>query len=170
VKWLAHAVAGDLAETGERRFGGYGTEVWLDREGLQELGCAHGFSESIDAMRMRLRGQEIEPLVDVVAFQQAVGGQLASADAVGASVGEQDCESASEEELRVSGHADAVVGYTVEEDHGVAVAVPRMDGPGTESDGVWRGDGNGFEVGIEMVGNLTRCGFFFWSQRAAGGM
>ncbi len=55
-------------------------------------------------------GEEIEPLVNVVAFEKAVGGELASACAVGARVGEKDGESVSEEELRVSGHADAVVG------------------------------------------------------------
>lgn len=80
---------------------------------------------------------------------------------MGAGVGEQDRESVSEEQLCVSGHADAVVAQTVEKDYGVAIAVMGMDGPGTESDGVWRGDRNVIEVRIEMGCDLTRGGFFF---------
>jgi hypothetical protein len=80
---------------------------------------------------------------------------------VGAGVGEQDCESVSEEQLGVSGHADAVVAQTVEKDYGVAIAVMGMDGPGAESDGVWRGDGNVIEVRIEMGCDLTHGGFLF---------
>jgi hypothetical protein len=51
---LAHAVVGYFAKGRERRFGGYSAEVGLDFEGLQELGCAHGFSEAINAIGMGL--------------------------------------------------------------------------------------------------------------------
>ena len=76
---LAHAVVGNLAEAGERRFGSDGAEAWLNREGLQEFGGAHGFAESKDAVWVSLCGNELKPLVNVVAFQQAVGGELAPA-------------------------------------------------------------------------------------------
>jgi hypothetical protein len=159
VEGLAHAVIGDLSETGERRFGGYGAEVRFDGEGLQEFGSAHRFGESENATRMVLRGEEVEPLVNVIAFEEAVGGEWASACAVGAGVGEQNRESVSEEELRVSGHADAIVGEAVEEDYGVPVAAVRADFPGTEDDGVRGGDGNVFESGIEVVGDVAHGGF-----------
>ena len=44
VKGLTHAVVGDFAEAGEGRFGGDGAEARLCGQGLQEFGCAHGFS------------------------------------------------------------------------------------------------------------------------------
>ena len=147
VKGLAHAVVGDLAEAGERRFGGDSAEAGIGGKGLQESGGAHGFSESENAAWVISCGEKVEPLVNVVAFEKAVGGDLTSACAVGARVGEKDCESVSEEELGVSGHADAVVAQAVEEDNGVAVAAMGMDCPGTERDGVWSGDGDVFQVG-----------------------
>ena len=103
VKGLAHTIVGDLAESGERRFGGYSAEAGLDGERLQELGGAHGLGESEDAVRMILRGEKVEPLVNVSAFEEAVGGEWAAAGAVGAGVGEKHSESVCEEELRVSG-------------------------------------------------------------------
>jgi hypothetical protein len=169
-KGLAHAVVSDLAEAGEGRFGGDGAEVRLNREGLQELGRAHGFSESVDAVWVSLRNEEVKPLVNVVAFQKAVGGELTSTCAVGARIGEQDRESVSEEELGVSGHADTIVAESVEQHHGIAVAAMRMNGPGTERSGVRSGDGNTFEVRLEVLSDLAHCGFVFLSQRAAGGM
>ena len=86
MKRLTHAIVGDLAKAGERRFGGNCAEVWLDSEGLQELGGAHGFAETEDAMRVILGENEIEPLADVIAFEQAVGCDLTAAGTVGASV------------------------------------------------------------------------------------
>ena len=169
-KRLAHAIVSDLAEAGESRFGGDGAEVRLNREGLQELGRAHGFSESVDAVWVSLRDKEVKPLVNVVAFQKAVGGELTSTCAVGARIGEQDRESVSEEELGVSSHADAIVAETVEQHYGIAVAAMRMDGPGTERGGVRSGDGNIFEIGLEVASNPSHYGFVFLSQRSAGRM
>jgi len=142
VKGLSHAVVGDLTEAGEGRFGGDGAEAGLDGERLQKLGGAHRFTESEDAVRVLLRGEEVEPLVNVVAFEETVGGEIASAGAVRARVGQENSEAVSEEELCVSGHAEAVVAEAVEKDDGVAVAAMRMDRPGTEGDGVWGEDGN----------------------------
>src|ERR1700722_12066517 len=42
MKRMTHAIIGSLAKAGERRFGGHGTEVGLDRERLRELGGSHG--------------------------------------------------------------------------------------------------------------------------------
>jgi len=50
VEGLSHAIVGDLAERGERRFDGYGAEVWVRVEGLEELRGAHGFGKGEDAV------------------------------------------------------------------------------------------------------------------------
>jgi hypothetical protein len=54
MKGLTHAVVGDLAKSGEGRFGGYGAEVGVSVEGLEELRGAHGFAEGEDAVGMGL--------------------------------------------------------------------------------------------------------------------
>lgn len=41
VKGLSHAIVGDLAKCGERRFDGDGAEVWVCVKGLEELRGAH---------------------------------------------------------------------------------------------------------------------------------
>jgi hypothetical protein len=161
VKGLTHAVVGNLAKAGEGGFGGDGAEAGLDGERLQELGGAHGFRESENAVRVIACGEEVEPLVEVVVFEKAVGGEWAAAGAVSAGIGEQDGEAVSEEELGVSGHADTVIAEAVEKNNGVAVAVVRVDGPGAESDSVWRGDGDVFEVGVELVSEVAGGGFVF---------
>ena len=126
---LSHAVVGDLAKTCEGRFGDDGAEMWVRVERLQEFRRTHGFAEGEDAVGMIfpflslalilawriLRFQKIDPLMDVVALQQAVGGERAVARAVGTGVGEKHGESVGEEQLRVSGHADAVVAEAVQE-------------------------------------------------------
>jgi hypothetical protein len=75
VKGLTHAVIGDLAEAGEGRFGDDGTEAGLHGERLEEFGCAHGFAEPEDAVGVNLSGEKVEPLMNVVAFEKAVGGE-----------------------------------------------------------------------------------------------
>lgn len=142
VKGLTHAVVGDLAEAGERRFGCDRAEAGLHGKGLQELSCAHGLTESVSAAWASLGYEEVVPLADVVAFEKAVGGECAAACAVGARIGQKHCESMNQEELRIPGHADTVVGEAVEENHGIAIAAVGMDDPGAKSDPVWGGDGN----------------------------
>jgi hypothetical protein len=83
---------------------------------------------------------------------------------------EEGRESVIEEELCVTRHADAIVGQAVEENHGVAVAVVRMDRPGAERGTVGCVDGDAFEVGIELVRDLAHGGFFFRGKRAADRM
>ena len=75
-----------------------------------------------------------------------------------------------EEQLGVSGHANAVVTEAVEEDHGVTVAAMRMDRPSLESDDVWGCDGNIVEVGLQVTRNLAHGGFVSGGQRAPGGV
>ena len=41
---MSHAVVGDLAEIGERRFGGDRADLWVRVERLEELSGAHGFA------------------------------------------------------------------------------------------------------------------------------
>lgn len=86
--------------------------------------------------------------MNVVALDQAVGGKGAVARTVGAGVGQEHGESVGEEELGISGHAEAVVAEAVEEKDGVSVGVVGMDGPGAEGDVVGRGDGGVGEVGL----------------------
>ena len=86
---------------------------------------------------------------------------MASAGTVGACVGEKDSESASQQELCVANHADAIVGETVEENCGVSVTATRLDAPSAESGGVWRDEGNIFEIGVETVGDLAHTEFVF---------
>ena len=117
---MSHTVVGDLAKIGEGRFGGYGAEVRMSVERLEELRGAHGFAEGVDAVRMILRWlnlgfEKVGPLVNIVAFEEAVGGESAVAHAVSAGVGEKDGESVGEEELGVSEHAETVVAEAVEE-------------------------------------------------------
>lgn len=52
---LPHAVISDFTKIGEGRFGGYGAEVWMRVERLEELRGPHGFPETEDAAGMILR-------------------------------------------------------------------------------------------------------------------
>lgn len=167
---LTHAIVGDLAKAGERRFGGHGTEVGLDRERLQQLGGSHGFSKSEDAMRVIFRQKKIEPLPDVVAFEKAVGGEFASAGAVRARVGEKNGETSGEKKLCVSRHSDAVVGEAVQQNYRIAIAVMRLDCPGTHCCSVWCVDGDVFKIGIQLASDLSHGSAGFRSQGAASRM
>lgn len=177
-KRLSHAIVGDLAESGERRFYGYGAEVRVRVEGLEELRGTHGFGEGKDAARMIvriwilhrriLRGEEVDPLMDVVALEKAVGGKRAAAHAVSASVGEQDGEMVAEEELCISCHAEAVVGETVEKKDGIAVRIVRTDKPRLEHYSIRRSDRDVFKLSVESAGGLAGVGDLGVSKRMAG--
>src|ERR1700733_7758938 len=167
VEGLSHAVIGDLTKIGEGRLGGYGAEAWVGVERLEEFGGSHGFGEPEDATGMILRVHEVEPLVDVVALQKAVGGEWAATGAMGAGVGKQHGESVGKKELRVSGHADSVVAETVEEENGVAVRVVGTDDPCKQDGAVGRCDRGVGRFGIEGVGRLTKFGSFGFGERTA---
>ena len=74
VEGLSHAVVGDLAKIGEGRFGGHGAEVGMGIKRLEELCGSHRFRETEDAAGMILRLQKVEPLVDIIFLEEAVGG------------------------------------------------------------------------------------------------
>jgi hypothetical protein len=88
----------------------------------------------------------------------------------GAGVGEKYSESVGQEELRVPGHADTVVGQSVEENYCVAVTAVGMDDPSAEGDGVWSCDGDVRQVGVQLVSDVARGGFSLWRYGAAGWM
>lgn len=115
--------------------------------------------------RRILDGEEIDPLVDVVLFEEAVGCERAAADAVSAGVGEEYGELVGEEELRVSDHADAVVAESVKKKDGVAVRVVRTDEPGLQRCSLWRRDGRVFEFCVESVGGLAGVGDLSVTER-----
>ena len=108
--------------------------------------------------------------MDIVSLEKTIGGKCASAFTVGAGVGEEHGESVGQEELGVSGHADAVVAEAVEEEDGISAGVVRVDGPGAEDDVVWGRDGVVAEIGVEGLRRLADCGDFIFGERAAGGM
>lgn len=167
---LAHAVVGDLAKIGEGRLGGNGTEVCMCVERLQELRGSHGFAEGKDAARVIERGQEIEPLMDVVTLKQSVGGEWSTAPAVSAGIGKKHSESVTEEELSVFGHANAVVAQPVQENHIVSDGWMGMDDPGAENCAVGSGDRCVAEFGVEGTSGLASGGNLVVGERAARGM
>ena len=66
--------------------------------------------------------EEAEPLADVIRFEQSLGREVSSTEAVGSRVGEKNAEAVSEKELSLSGHTHAIVAESVEENGSVAVA------------------------------------------------
>ncbi|SRR5579864_5540419 len=117
---------------------------------------------------MIARVQEIKPLVNVVALEETVGGERAAAEAVSASVGEEDRESVGEEELCVSGHADAIVAEAVEENYGVSVIVMRIHFPCAQSCAVGSCDGDVVEISFGRLSRLAKFGGFSFGEWASG--
>jgi len=167
VEGLAHAVVGNLAKIGKRRFDGDGAEMRSGIERLQELRGSHRFPEAKDTAGMVPRGEPVEPLVNVVAFEQTVGGEGTAAPAMSAGVWEENGEAVSEQESCIAGHANAVVAEAVEEEHGVAIALAGPDDPGAEDNVILRCNGDVFDLGVE---GLAHCGFFFLGQGTARGV
>jgi hypothetical protein len=145
-------------------------EVRVGVEGLQKLGGAHGFAESVDALGMTAGLEEVKPLTNVVSLEESIGGELAATRAVCAGVRKEDDESVCEEELRVSGRADAVVGNAVKEKHCACVGMVRLDEPGTQDYLVWSRDGDVGEVGIEGSDGIAHGCDFFLGEWATGGV
>ena len=159
VELLAHAVVADFAKAGERGFGCHGTEIGLGGKGLQELSGSHGLAESENAIVFFLAAEPIGPAVDVVAFEQAEGGERTVTDAVSAGVGEEDGVVVAKQELRVSQHAGAIVAQAVEEEDGVGVGLGRAEEPGAEGGAVGsEGDFDWVGGSIEGLGGVV--GYF----------
>ncbi len=108
--------------------------------------------------------------MNIVAFEEAVCGKGTATPAMRAGVWEENGEAVSEQESSVAGHANAVVGEAMEEEHGVAIALAGLDDPGAEDNAILRCDGNVFHLGANRVGDLAHCGFFFLSQGTACGV
>lgn len=102
--------------------------------------------------------EKAEPLADVIPFEQSEGREVSSAGAVSSRVGEENAEAVSEKELSVSGHTHAIVAESVEENDSVTVAAVGVDGPSAECDDIWSGDGNIFEIGVEVMRNVAHGG------------
>lgn len=119
---------------------------------------------------MLLCGQKIDPLVNVVALEQAVGGKDAAAGAMSARVGQEHSESVGQKKLSISSHADAIVAQAVQENDGVAVGRAWVDGPGAEDDPVGSSDGDVIEFGVQSPGGVAECGNFVFRKPAAGGV
>lgn len=117
-----------------------------------------------------MRVEEIDPLVNVIAFEKAVGGELPSACSVGARVGHEYSESMGQEKLRVSGHANAVVAKTMEQKNCIAVGVMRLNQPGTEGDTIARGERSIAQLGVQCMGVAAHGGDIAILKRAASGM
>src|SRR5215469_5330184 len=88
MKWLPHAIVSDLAKVAEGRFGNHRAKWSSGGEGLQQLRRSHGLAKSVDTSRLSLCPKKVDPLTNVVPFEQAVGGQFSSARAMGAGIRE----------------------------------------------------------------------------------
>ncbi len=168
MKGLPHTVVSDLTKSSEGGLSGDGTEAWMGLERLEKLGGSHGFGKSEDAAWMILRDEEIDPLVDIVLLQEAISGERATANAVGAAVGEEHCESVSQKELRVSSHPNAIVAKAVEKKYDVAVFLVGMNFPCAQDDAVGRGDGDVSEFGLHCENRLAGFSYFVLRERAPG--
>lgn len=168
VEELAYPIIGDFVEVGERRFRDDRTETGFDGEGLQKLGSAHGFAEAENAGRVLVVHQPVEPQVDVVAFEEAVGGKLAVAGAVGAGVGHKDRVVVIEQVFCVARHACPVVGETVEEDDGNAVGMRWSEKPCSEGDVVGSAEGDVLQRGGVSMRQITGLSYVSGGQRATG--
>jgi hypothetical protein len=68
-----------------------------------------------------------------------------------ARVGSEDGVVAREEHLREAGRADAVGSYAVQDDDGFAIGIWRLDEPGLQDCAVGGGDGDVFDMGVELL-------------------
>ena len=167
VKWLSHAVVSNFAKIGERRFGSHRAEVGMRLERLKKLRGSHRFSEPKDASRPSLSLEGLQPLMDIVAFEDTVGREFSFAHAMSARVGEEQGESTSEQELRVSSHAKAVVAEAMKQNGRVSVGAMWTNNPGTENCSIGSCDGDVGQVCVEGAEMIACPGDFAFGQRAA---
>ncbi len=80
---LSHPVVGNLAKGRKGRFSRNRTKVGASFKRLQKLRGTHRFAKAVDAMRVVLILQQIEPIANVVSLQKAISRQFATARAVG---------------------------------------------------------------------------------------
>ena len=113
---------------------------------------------------MLFRLQEIEPLMNVVPLEQALSRERASAHSVSACVRQEHSESVRDQQLRISGHADAVVSQPVKQNDGISVAVQRTKSPRAKPDTIGRGRRYLLQIGIQCARVMAHGGRFLFGQ------
>src|ERR1019366_3331768 len=94
--------------------------------------------------------------MDVIRFQQSKSSQVAATGSVRPSVRHKDAEAAAQKQLRVPGHPEAVIAETVQQNHGVPVAVAWTNAPGAKGYSVPRSDSDVGQFGVMEVCHSTR--------------
>lgn len=140
MKRLAHAVVCDFAKIGEGGLGDYGAQLGMRVERLQQLRGSHGFAKAKDALGVYGAIEEVQPLMNVVSFEDAVGGQLASAGTVCAGIGEKYGVPVCEKKVGISDHTEAIVAETVKHNRGVSACIVWLQKPSTKGCVVGGGD------------------------------
>src|SRR5579862_9558777 len=109
-KRLSHAVISDFTKIGERGLGSHGAQLRMRVERLKQFGRAHRFTEAEYASRMCFSFQKVNPLMNVITLDESVGREFSTARAMRTGVGQQYGESVGQKEIRISDHAQAIVG------------------------------------------------------------
>jgi hypothetical protein len=65
--------------------------------------------------------QKVNPLMNVITLDESVGREFSTARAMRTGVGQQYGESVGQKEIRISDHAQAIVGQTMQQDRCVSV-------------------------------------------------
>lgn len=112
---------------------------------------------------MVARDEPVEPLANIVAFEQTIGSKGPATPAMRAGVWEEHSEPVSKQEPCVAGHTNAVVCEAVEEEHGLAITLAGLNDPGAENNVIWRCYGNVLDLGADRVNGLAHRGFFLLS-------
>jgi len=67
----------------------------------------------------------------------------------------EDTETAAQKQLRIAGHPEAVIAETVQQNHGVSVAVAWTNAPGAKGYSVSRSDSDVGQLGVMKVCHFT---------------
>jgi hypothetical protein len=70
--------------------------------------------------------------MDIVCFEQSECSQIAAVGAVRPSIREKNIEAVSQQHFGITGHSEAVVGGSVQQDHSIPVAFARTNAPGAQ--------------------------------------
>ena len=167
---LTHAIISDLTEIGERGLGRDRTEPPFDCHALQQLRCSHRLAESKYAGGVRAILEPIDPLMNVLAFQQAVGGERASTFSVSAGVGHKDGIPGGQEELGIPNHSAAVIAHAMQHYDCTPIGCGRLDQPCLEIGLVRGSEGDILQLGTGLPGDLKGVCQLIGVEWAAGGM
>src|SRR5882762_6403549 len=154
IEELPNTIIGNLPETRKRRFSSNSAKVGFGLKRLKELSRSHGLRKAEDATRVLVLLEPIKPAVNVLRFQQTVGGKFAAAGPVRPSIGHEDAEAVTQEEFRVANHTQPIVTETVQQDDGCPVAAPGPDSPGAQGCSVAGRDMNVGHLGVMAMGHF----------------